>query len=198
VAERSAGDLMARCRDELGDGVPVEVGAGLLPQQERGRARSSHVRIVAGRHKRRKQNVADRQEGAIAAAPAAATPSKSVAVVTLRSVMVAWIRERMRLGETHEEIAGRLGVDRGQVSQFLSGYVPKGQKRPRSFLAEHIDSAAASLDMTVGDFLASLAKLAFGMEAEERIRGVPAPPETTGGAARATVHPDVADRLKKK
>jgi transcriptional regulator with XRE-family HTH domain len=198
VLERTAGDLAARCRDELGDGVPVEVRAGLLPRKERRRARSGHAHIVADRHEQGKQKVAARQVAANTTDRVGVVPSKSVSVVTLRSVMVAWVRERMRLGETHEEIAGRLGVDRGQVSQFLSGYVPKGQKRPRSFLAEHIDNAAASLDMTVGDFLATLAKLAFGMEAEERIRGVAAPPETTGGTARATLHPDVASRLKKK
>lgn len=117
-------------------------------------------------------------------------------MITLRAVMVGWIRDRVRAGESQEQVASRLGVDRGQVSQFLSGYIPRGQKRPRSFLVEHIDSAAASMDMTVGDFLASLAKLAYSMETEERIRGVPAPPETTG-PARASVHPDVSKRLKK-
>jgi transcriptional regulator with XRE-family HTH domain len=114
-------------------------------------------------------------------------------VATLRAVLLRWVRDRLKAGETQERVASRLGLTRTQLNQIISGYVPKVSKRPRTFTIRNIDKAAHSFDGgTLGSFLHRLGEIATEIDTEERI--VAHPVDEDG--ARALADEGTAERVR--
>lgn len=111
-------------------------------------------------------------------------------VATLRAVLLRWVRDRLKAGETQERVASRLGITRSQLNQILSGYVPSVSRRARSFRIENIDEAAKSLDLSLGNFLHELSRLAVELDTEERIVAQP----VDGAGSRVLADPETAER----
>jgi len=119
-------------------------------------------------------------------------------VATMHAVMLRWVESRLKAdgpNETQETVAAHLGMPRPQLNQTRSGVVPKGSKSPRSFQIENIEHAAASLGVSLGEFLHTLGSLAVEIDTEERVSGQP----VDGGGPRTVrvlADPETAARLR--
>jgi transcriptional regulator with XRE-family HTH domain len=115
-------------------------------------------------------------------------------VATMHGVLERWVRNRIRLGETQEQVASHLGMSRTQLNQTISGTIPTGSQKPRRFQLENIEAAARAMDMALGEFLHSLGSLAVEIDTEERVAGQPVKDRSPRGV-RVLADPETAALL---